>query len=96
MIRWQYRIINLGESIPRTRVPKALAFSGAEGWELIDIYDRDTSVPSGMDKAYMMFKRPVPEGAQPEGGWSQTIEAAGISSVYEAFCGTEPAPATDA
>ena len=62
--RWQYRIVNLGVIDTGPRLQRALGQLGAEGWELITVFDK-TSNWTRAEKGFALFKRPVPEGDEP-------------------------------
>lgn len=69
-MRWQYRIVSVDNG---TQAGKALAYFGQHGWELI------TAESFG---GWMMFKRPVPNGEQPQGGWSETWTGVNVETAY--------------
>jgi hypothetical protein len=62
--RWQYRIVNLGVIDTAPRLQRVLGQLGAEGWELITVYDKASNW-SRAEKGFALFKRPVPEGDEP-------------------------------
>jgi hypothetical protein len=78
--RWQYRIVNLGAFFTGERLQSTLARLGAEGWELIAVYDKASNWIAAMEKGFALFKRPVaPDESAPPDGWAvlETTTSAG-------------------
>lgn len=61
--RWQYGVVNIGMFKAASRMQLVLGHLGSEGWELISIYDKGSNWLGGMEKGFMLLKRPVPPGA---------------------------------
>lgn len=70
MMRWQYRIVNLGSFFAAGRLQANFARLGADGWELVTVYDKASNWMGGFEKGFALFKRPVEDGADPDGGWA--------------------------
>jgi hypothetical protein len=70
-VRWQvphrrYRHVQGGRCdghVPRT--------SDGMGGELVGIYDKSSNWIANVENSFMLFKRPVAPGAEPEGPWSK-------------------------
>jgi hypothetical protein len=75
MTRWQYHIVNLRAFHAKDRLVRALGALGKEGWELVAIYDKSSNWLAGMEKGFALFKRPVADGAEPEGPWAEATLA---------------------
>src|SRR5207244_1940641 len=58
----------------------ALGQLGEEGWELVTVYDKASNWLNGMEKGFALFKRPVPEDAEPDGPWAAAYIVAGTGS----------------
>lgn len=63
--RWQYGVVNIGLFRSAERMQQVLATTGANGWELIGVYDEASNWLSGMEKGFMLLKRPVPDDIEP-------------------------------
>lgn len=83
MTRWQYRIVNLGAFNAAQRLGMALAYFGERGWELTVVYDKASNWLAEMEKGFMIFKRPVPQGAEPDGPWTEFWNAEQVDHVYQ-------------
>ena len=64
--RWQYAVINVGSFNSPGRLAHVLEVAGAHGWELTTVYDKASNWISGMEKGFMLLKRPVPDGVIPK------------------------------
>ena len=64
--RWQYAVVNVGMFRSPERMGEILATAGAHGWELVTVYDKASNWFSGMEKGFMLMKRPVPVGVTPD------------------------------
>lgn len=64
--RWQYAVVNLGMFNSPERMSETLATAGANGWELVTIYDKTSNWWVAMEKGFMLLKRPVPDGVTPD------------------------------
>lgn len=64
--RWQYAIVNTGAFKSADRMTEVLATAGASGWELISVYDKASNWLGGLEKGFMMLKRPVPDDVEPD------------------------------
>jgi hypothetical protein len=69
--RWQYGVVNIGMFSALDRMKAVLGHLGSEGWELVTVYDKGSNWMSGMEKGFMMLKRPVHRGC----GLTKTIGA---------------------
>jgi hypothetical protein len=67
-VQWQYAVINLGTFNSADRMQRVLGLAGEDGWELVAVYDKASNWLSGLEKGFMLFKRPVPEDIRP-GFW---------------------------
>lgn len=68
--RWQYGAINIGMFGAMERMQQVFATLGAEGWELVTVYDKASNWFADMEKGFMLFKRPVPPGQTvPDDQW---------------------------
>ena len=74
--RWQYAIVNIGAFKSVDRMQAMLARAGAHGWELAATMDKASNWWAGMEKGFLLLKRPVSEGAEPE-SWCIMDSAAG-------------------
>ena len=74
-MRWQYRTVNLGSFSAAERLEAALGHLGRHGWELAGVYDKASNWWLGFEKGFLLFKRPVPEGEEPDGPWSEVWHA---------------------
>ena len=63
-IRWQYSVVNIGSFGAMSRMASVLGLSGSQGWELVGVYDKASNWFQGMEKGFMLFKRPVPVGVK--------------------------------
>jgi hypothetical protein len=73
MQRWQYRIVNLGALFAAERLVAALGQLGAEGWELVTVYDKTINGFAGFESGFALCKRSVADGAEPEGPWAEVL-----------------------
>lgn len=64
--RWHYAIVNTGSFTTAERMTEVLASAGSAGWELISIYDKASNWLGGLEKGFMMLKRPVPDDVEPD------------------------------
>jgi hypothetical protein len=60
--RWQHGVVNLGMYGAMDRMVSVLSTLGRDGWELVNVYDKASNWMQGMEKGFMLFKRPVPPG----------------------------------
>jgi len=81
-VRWQYRAVNLGSFFAGKRLAEVLGQLGSEGWELVAVYDKASNWWNGFEKGFVLFKREVPSGEEPDGPWAQ-FEAADVASKTE-------------
>ena len=82
MVRWPYRIVNLGTANAGPRLGRALSYFGRLGWELVAVYDKESNWLQGFEKGYLLFKRPVPEGGEPDGPWTELWMADQVDAAY--------------
>ena len=67
--RWQYATVNTGMFNSAERLTEVLGEAGRVGWELVTVYDKSSNWFGGMEKGFMLLRREVPEGVEPE-AWS--------------------------
>jgi hypothetical protein len=60
--RWQYAVVNTGSFNSQERMRTVLGNAGQSGWELTTVYDKSSNWLQGMEKGFMLMRRPVPEG----------------------------------
>lgn len=82
-LRWQYRIVSIGSFNAANMLGKALAYMGSHGWELVTVYDKTANWLQGFEKGFVLFKRPVAPGAEPDGAWSAAWTGQQIVHAYE-------------
>jgi hypothetical protein len=70
-MRWQYRIVGIGMFKAGDAIGMSLSYFGQHGWELVGIYDKASNWIANIENGFMLFKRPVAPGAEPEGAWSE-------------------------
>ena len=75
MQRWQYRVIDLGIFFTGERLVRVLGELGAEGWELVAIYDKNSNWIAGLEKGFALLRRDVPDGSEPDGPWGALLFA---------------------
>lgn len=73
--RWQYTVVNLGSFFAGDRLVRHLGQLGADGWELVTIYDKSSNWIKGFEKGFALFKRPVPSGTSPAGEWARQLHS---------------------
>ena len=79
-MRWQYGVVNIGMFKAMDRMNSVFARLGSEGWELISIYDKSSNWLAGMEKGFMLFKRPVQPGIELlPSEWCRTLSVTGLS-----------------
>lgn len=76
-VRWQYAIASIGVIGAADRLQTVLGALGADGWELVSVFDKSSNFLNGMEKGFVLFKRPVPDGHEPEGGWAVQVSKSG-------------------
>jgi hypothetical protein len=75
------------------RLAGTLGYLGSEGWELAAVYDKASNWLDGFEKGFLLFKRAVPDGQEPDGGWSSVSKAddlarlSGVLPPGECACG---------
>lgn len=68
--RWQYGVVAIGMFGAFERLRNTLGVLGADGWELVTVYDKASNWLNGMEHGFMLFKRPVPAGQKlPDEQW---------------------------
>ena len=72
--RWQYVMVNIGVFNTAARMARILGYLGANGYELAVTFDKSSNWLTGLEKGFMVFKRPVPAGAEPDGPWCEIID----------------------
>jgi len=76
-VRWQYGVINIGAYNAMERMQAVLGQAGANGWQLISIYDKASNWQSGVEKGFMLLRKPVPPGVRlDDAEWCMTISMA--------------------
>ena len=60
----------------------ALSFFGQHGWELAHTFDKASNWLQGMEQGFMIFKRPVGAGEEPEGGWAEVWSVEHVAAAY--------------
>lgn len=75
--RWQYAVASIGMFNAQSRMATVLGSLGAQGFELVTVYDKASNWFAGMEKGFMLFKREVPAGSEPDGAWYVTVNEAG-------------------
>lgn len=58
-LRWEYRVIDIGVLFARERLQQNLDQLGDAGWELVTVFDKTSNWLAGMEKGFLLFKRPV-------------------------------------
>ena len=82
--RWQYAVINIGMYFALDRMAMVLGSAGAEGWELVAIYDKTSNWTDlvGKEKGFILMKRPVVAGARlADDAWCIDLSLAGTGRV---------------
>lgn len=92
MNRWQYRLVNIGLGRPDQAMGKALSLFGQRGWELVSVVDKQSGGLSAMtginaEALFLLFKRPVPEGIEPDGPWAEVWSADQVQDAYAGVTG---------
>ena len=64
--KWQYAIVNIGMFNSSSRMRDVLSVAGQNSWELVTIFDKGSNWMIGMEKGFVLLKRPVPEGFTPK------------------------------
>lgn len=82
--RWQYRIVNLGAAFVARRLGMTLSYFGQRGWELVGVYDKASNWLNGIEKGFMLFKKAVPPGDEPDGPWTELWNTLQVSEAYQA------------
>ena len=72
----QYVVANVGMFGAKGRLQGVLAFLGPHGYELVTVYDKASNWFGGMEKGFMLFKREVPPGQEPDGPWCGVVDDA--------------------
>lgn len=76
-MRWQYAVVGLGSFRALDRLTDTLGRLGAEGWELVTVYDKASNW-FAVEKGFMLFRRPVAaEQTVAADEWCVTINLAG-------------------
>lgn len=70
--RWQYAVVSTGTFNTGDRLQRMLAHAGEAGWELVTVYDKSSNWLAGLEKGFMLMKRPVPAGSDPH-GWCVVV-----------------------
>lgn len=75
--RWQYAVVDIGLFNAASRLLSVLGALGSDGWQLVHVYDKASNWLSGMEKGFVLFKRPVVGDAAPPGDWAMQFDAQG-------------------
>jgi hypothetical protein len=73
--RWQYRVVNIGLFNAPQRLAMVLGQLGAQGWELVHVYDKASNWVQQSENGLAIFKRPVAPDEHPEGAWAAWTRA---------------------
>lgn len=73
MVRWQYCIIATRVFNQEERLLATLGEAGARGWELVTVFDKASNWLQGFEKGFLLLKRPVAEGEDPDGPWVRLV-----------------------
>jgi len=57
--RWEYKVVNIGAFQTQERLEPTLDSLGAAGWELVTVFDKLSNWFEGIEKGFVLFKRPV-------------------------------------
>lgn len=82
-MRWQYAIANVGTIDTAQRLERVLGKLGSDGWELVNVYDKSSNWIGGAEKGFVLFKRAVLPGEEPEVAWAVHVDKAGNVLVPE-------------
>src|SRR5690554_5898232 len=63
-VRWQYGVVGIGSFRTLELMRAVLGHLGAEGWELVTVYDKAANWLQGYEQGFVLMKRPVPPGAR--------------------------------
>ena len=75
---FQFAVINIGSFRAVGRLQRALGIAASEGWDLVAIYDKASNWMQGMEKGFILLKRPVPDGRTMRADeWCITLNLAG-------------------
>lgn len=83
MVRWQYRIVSIGSAYAAQNLGVALSYFGQRGWELQTVFDKASHWIQGLEKGFILFKRAVPEGEEPDGAWAEVWTAEQVAHRYQ-------------
>jgi hypothetical protein len=83
VVRWQYRIVCIGSGYTARNLGIALSYFGQRGWELQTVFDQAVPFTRSFEDGYILFKRPVPDGEEPDGPWSEVWSAEQVTYRYE-------------
>lgn len=84
LTRYQYTIVNIGTYFAADRLGMTLAYFGQRGWDLVAVYDKESNWASSGEKGFVLLKRPVAAGAEPEGGsWAQFWSTDQVVQAYK-------------
>lgn len=76
-MRWQYKVLNLGAFNVASQLVTALAHLGQEGWEVAAMMDKASNWIAA-ENAFLLLKRPVPDGQEPVGPWAEEWSASRV------------------
>ena len=75
MVRWQYCVVATRVFSQEERLVAALGEAGARGWELVTVFDKASNWMQGFEKGFLLLKRPVLEGEEPDGPWVRLVRS---------------------
>lgn len=80
--RWQYRIVQLGAAFAARRLGITLSYFGQHGWELVSVYDKASNWIANIENGFILFKKPVPPGDEPDGAWTEVWTSSQVEKAY--------------
>jgi hypothetical protein len=81
-VRWQYRIVDVGSDAARN-LGITLSYFGQRGWELQTVFDKSSALFEGLETGFVLFKRPVLVGDEPDGPWAEVWSAEQVALRYK-------------
>ncbi|MEO8696962.1 MAG: hypothetical protein ABI658_25870 [Acidimicrobiales bacterium] len=82
-VRWQYRIVSIGSTYAARNLGITLSYFGQRGWELQTVFDKASHWVQGLEKGFILFKRVVPPGEEPDGPWAEVWTAEQVAKHYQ-------------
>lgn len=81
--RWQYRIVDIGGFFAGRLLGICLSFFGQRGWELVSIYDKSSNWLNNVENGFILFKKAVPPGDEPDGAWTELWTSGQVAAAYK-------------